>query len=353
MKSSWLVFVFVALGWFAVRYFDAQQQRIAVDALRNIDAQVIYESQATNPNGLYYAQQRPPGPNWLHPILGVDFFDSVKIVSGDLEFADEHVKYLAPMRNLKQFGAYQSLLTDDGIANICKIRSIQSLNVSGTALTDEGCAHFQNLRELEILKLWRTSITDDAVPHLAKLTNLKALYLGDSLISAEAIDELKSALPNCEIKWSVRKEPPPRPKPIDAKYVDLLHALMDEIMTCESLEYAIKFYGPEKIDHIVLDSTSVPWPENFKSKSKDITYRQMKTQRELELHDKKLRKSSGESLCMRIDKFDLNIKPTFFDGPIVVVIYNKGGNTIGGCRATFVVDKKDGKWIVEFQSYHD
>lgn len=353
MKYSWLVFVFVALGWFAVQYFDAQQQRITVDILRNIDAQVIYESQATNPQGFYYAEQSPPGPKWLHPIVGVDFFDAVKIVSGDLEFADEHVKYLASLRNLKQFGAEQSLLTDDGIANICKIRSIQSLNVSGTALTNDGCAHFQSLRELEILKLWSTSITDDAVPHLAKLTNLKALYLGDSLISAEAIEELKAVLPNCEIKWSVRKEPPPPPKEIDAKYVDLLHSLMNEIMTCESLEYAIESYGPEKIDHIVLDSTSVAWPEKFKSKSKDITYLHKKTHRELELHDKKLWKSSSESLCIRIDKFDLNIKPTFFDGPIVVVIYNKGGNSIGGCRATFVVDKKDGKWIVRFKSLHD
>lgn len=345
--------ILVACGWFAFRYYNAVQQRQAVGTLTDIDAQVIYENQAKRMGRMTIPASQPPGPKWLHPILGVDFFDPVAFVNGDFDFSDAHVQHLLRLRGLRSFQAEGSLLTDKGIERLSDIPTLQLLNVSGSKITDAGTAYFEKLPKLQVLQLWNTGITDESVTHLAKLTNLKSLYLGDSLISSEAIEKLKTALPNCEIQWSKREPTPEKPAPIDAKHSELLQQLINEVMTCDSLKSTLECYGPETIDHIMLDSTSIPWPEKFESKSDTVEFRHLRTYRESQSYSKKLRKSSSESLCIRIDKFDLNSEPKLFDGPITVVIYNRGGNTIGGCHANFSAVQKDGKWVVRFQSLTD
>lgn len=357
-KIYWFgILIFAALAWFAIRYVNAERQRASVQALIEIDAQVVYQNQVNRMSAFFIPASEPPGPKWLHPILGVDFFDSVVRVYGDFEFTDEHVSLLNGLPKLRSFQAEGSLLTDDGISQITNIKTIQHLNVSGSRLTDKGSVYFQKMPNLKVLQLWQTSITDESIENLAKLKNLKSLYLGGSLITKTAIAKLKLEIPDCEIQWSKREPPKPSSDPLDEKYTDLLHQLMTVVLNNESLKSTIKSYGPDTIDHVVLNSTgAIPWPEKFESKSEGIKYIHLRTDRNARIYSKKLHKSGRESLCLRIDKFNLKAKKektNIFDGPIIVVISNLGGNNIGGCIASFSAQFIDHKWKVDFKSAFD
>ena len=55
-----------------------------------------------------------------------------------------------------------------------------------------------DLKNLDVLGLASTRVSD--LSPLAELKNLKRLWLSDSLVSEEQVQELRLALPNCEIE---------------------------------------------------------------------------------------------------------------------------------------------------------
>ncbi len=316
----------------------------------------IYQNQAKRMGGPFIPQSDPPGPKWLLSVLGVDFFDSVVSVYGDFEFTDEYVRHLLKLRTLRSFQAEGSLLTDEGIARIAEIRSIRLLNVSGSQLTDNGTKVFQTMPNLETLQLWNTNLTDASVENLSKLTHLKSLYLGSSSITEDGFKKIQMNLPDCYIQWSRREPPTQRPNPIDARYAGLLREVINVALSDKSLKSTITSYGPDKIDHVVLDSTSIPWPLDFESHSKTLDFVHLRTYRDAQTYSKRLTKSNKQSLCFRLDKFKLTANQdgnSLFDGPIVIVIYNRGGNMIGGCRAAFTAEKNENEWTIQFKSAID
>ena len=66
------------------------------------------------------------------------------------------------------------------------------------------CLSAENLAELKRLKrlsLAGSGLTNAGIKHLANLTNLESLDLRRTKVTAPGIDELKAALPKCQIQW--------------------------------------------------------------------------------------------------------------------------------------------------------
>ena len=237
-----LVTVFcVWLGWTVHR---ANEQRKAVEWVREMGGDVAYGYQRDEA-GIPIVDAKPPGPKWLRQLLGVDYFQEVTVV--DLKTTP--VSDLTPLAGLKNLellwlnGTQVSDLTPlakltsleflsldnthvSDLTPLAKMTSLQWLQLNYTQVSD--LTPLAGLKSLKALVLRATEVSDltplakltslesllldntpvsDPTP-LAKLTNLQWLSLDNTPASEEQVEELRQALPNCEIIWS-----PPDPSP--------------------------------------------------------------------------------------------------------------------------------------------
>ena len=145
----------VLLGWLAWKVGEAKQQREAVAwILENSDHTVIFYDYQRMRNGLYdHLSTTPPGPTWLHDVLGVNFFCSPDLVM----IHNESRKTL-------------------DLTPLSKLSELRHLTV-----------HVYDVRD---------------VLSLVALNELETLVLNMSVGSVE-IGKLREALPNCEIRLIV------------------------------------------------------------------------------------------------------------------------------------------------------
>ncbi|MEK6236604.1 MAG: hypothetical protein N2C14_17995, partial [Planctomycetales bacterium] len=86
----------VAFGWFGAHWRAKQQERAAVDALREIGGTIAYDYQLGGTtvydfpffttSTYCFGPPPPPGPSWLRSILGDDWFANVEYVN--LEYTE-------------------------------------------------------------------------------------------------------------------------------------------------------------------------------------------------------------------------------------------------------------------------
>jgi hypothetical protein len=151
-----LVFVTIAsagFGWFGMKVRQARRQRAAVEAIEKLNGYVMYDFQ-TNP---YDFHASPPGPDWLHKVLGVDFLASVTFVS------------------LKSHGPDRAHVTDGDLVPL------------------------QDLGEIRTIQLDWTEISDAGLLHLKGLTQMKMLSIRDTRVTATGCQKLWNSLPNLKI----------------------------------------------------------------------------------------------------------------------------------------------------------
>ena len=165
--------------WLGVKVRQVERQKAVVSWIESHEGYVKYDCQA------YYdghhdafvlpdSRPKPPGPRWLHDLIGVDYFITPTAVSllGDWELND-----LSPLINLTELTA---------------------LDVCCKAGTD--WSPLVNLRDLESLNLYCREVRD--ISPLLKLRKLKYLGLPSS-VPAEDVAKLRGALPNCQILCSM------------------------------------------------------------------------------------------------------------------------------------------------------
>jgi hypothetical protein len=116
----------------------------------------------------------PPGPAWLRPLLGDDYFQTVYSIN------------------------VQSC-SDDDLAKVAALGSVKDLRLGGVEITNQGLAHLAKMTSLESLSLTAILVKDEGLEHLASLANLKQAELVTNATPA-GIDRLRSALPNCRIR---------------------------------------------------------------------------------------------------------------------------------------------------------
>ncbi len=167
--------VALAMGW--VHRAHDQEQSVARMQQSNPGVVLLYDYEV-GPDGSLHQGADPPGPEWLHQRVGVDYFSSV--VGADLFYpTDADIACLARFPNLRR---------------LFLARSID--------LTDKGLAELATLKQLKLLVLGEADqVTDAGLAHLAALQNLAVmrLDLGRRMTPA-GVEQLRCSLPNCRIE---------------------------------------------------------------------------------------------------------------------------------------------------------
>ena len=115
-----------------------------------------------------------------------------------LPLGQTSVSDLAPLANLTslvKLDLWQTSVSD--LAPLANLTSLVELDLWQTSVSD--LAPLANLTSLVKLDLWQTSVLD--LTPLANLRALRDLDLRGTLVPERAVDELREALPECEIRW--------------------------------------------------------------------------------------------------------------------------------------------------------
>ena len=150
---------------FAVLRDMAKRQKEAVESLRKLGGEVLYDSQ--------YERERqfdPRGPD------GNDYSDEIASVS-----------------------IWNHNANNDDLQALKELRCLRVLKLEHTRITDDGLRYLQGMRYLEELCLRDTPITDVGLEKLEGLKHLQYLDLTGTQITDAGVAKLQEALPNCHI----------------------------------------------------------------------------------------------------------------------------------------------------------
>jgi hypothetical protein len=121
------------------------------------------------------------------------------------QISDEGAAHLAGLGRLESLSAYDSCITDKGMAALAKLRFLKALNLgkrgdNKTKITDRGLAYLENFPRMEHLHLPTEGITDKGIAGVSRLANLKYLWVctgNANTLTDESLDHL-SSLANLE-----------------------------------------------------------------------------------------------------------------------------------------------------------
>ncbi len=112
---------------------------------------------------------------------------------------DAAVALIVEMPHLARLDLSGTRLTSNGLKHLTALTHAKHLDFSNTSINSAGLAYLTGLTKLETLALRNTRIFGIAVGHLRQLKTLKHLDLRDTDFVAAEIEELKKALPDCQI----------------------------------------------------------------------------------------------------------------------------------------------------------
>ena len=84
---------------------------------------------------------------------------------------------------------------------VAKLASLESLELDHTKVSDAGLAKLAGLTKLTDLALDSVDLTDAGVARLAEIRSLRQLDLYHTLVTDKGFEQLKSALPQCQIHY--------------------------------------------------------------------------------------------------------------------------------------------------------
>lgn len=260
IRSLFLLTAVIAIlcGWFQVAMRQASEQKEAIQRMRatgqTSDFFVIVDyGYSFYADASEVGDPRPPGPTWLHGMLGTDFLADVVCIrvirpsstDRSIDFGDEDMAWLSKLpdiefliltntkvSDLDSLQGMNSLVwldldgtrvSDAGLEHLRALPKLTHLFLSDTAVSNVGLAHLTELGKLEALELAHTRVDDELLPdlkqvpmlrrlnlsgtritdaglvHLGTLGNLQSLFLYDTQTTSEGVAELQAALPDCAI----------------------------------------------------------------------------------------------------------------------------------------------------------
>ena len=114
----------------------------------------------------------------------------------DAEFV--HFKAFPNLTNLSVVNCPK--VTGDGLVQLRGLTKLQTLDLEFLGLTDAKLVHLKEMNNLQKLSINFTKVTDAGLVHLKGLSNLNVLKITGTRITSAGDDELRQALPNCEIE---------------------------------------------------------------------------------------------------------------------------------------------------------
>ena len=131
------------------------------------------------------------------------------LVLAGAQVSDANLVHLKGLSNLHELRLFQTQVTDAGLLHLQGLTKLETLGLVAwdrPQITDAGLTHLKGLTNLKTLNVNGLQITDASLKHLKGLKNLKNLNLLRTKVSRAGVDQLKEALPNCNIhlraSWS-------------------------------------------------------------------------------------------------------------------------------------------------------
>jgi Leucine-rich repeat (LRR) protein len=135
---------------------------------------------------------------------------------GSNKITDAGLLRLTNLRQLRELSLGGNRVGDAGLDVLKQLADLERIDLDGSAVTDHGLRHLSSLKSLRVLGLRRTSVSDIGLVHLKKLSKLENLWLEMTKVTATGVDDLRQALPKCQISASTLPTPAP-PAPPDSR----------------------------------------------------------------------------------------------------------------------------------------
>ena len=198
-----VLIVSIPLSWLGSRLRSARAQKEAVARLQPGDVwydfhfdeadhslntfQYEYHDCGWQELNISRICKKMPGPQWLHDLLGDDFFISVVAVRTQHRRRLADFKYFPHLRELELWG---SDITDADLAQLGQERELEGIDFNATSISDAGFEHIRGLTRLRKLCLSNTRITDAGLSYIAELRRLELLNLDGTQITDAGLDHL-------------------------------------------------------------------------------------------------------------------------------------------------------------------
>lgn len=158
--------------------------------------------------------------------------------------------------------------------------------------------------------------------------------------------------PPPEVPLELVKEPAPK-APVQAPNSDevrqILHAVVESVMTHRDLKSTREFYGTPKEAKFALDNGQIRWPKDFDPRIAGFTRVEQPGECRFDVRNR--------LMGIRLDKFDWDARKAVKEFSIEVVISNVGGQAngavIGGCIVTYTAKREGKRWVVQIDSILD
>ena len=181
----------VGMSWLAVRMQRAKRQREAVEEIRRLGGEVMYDHKWIAP-GSSIPNPEAPGPAWLRKLLGDDFFASVTWVAlGEPEMRATGLEYLTWMPQFPELYPHRTQVTDAALEHLKGFTKLRTLYLVGTEVTDAALERLKGLTHLQELFLGDAQVTDAGLVHLKGLTQLETLDLISTEVTDAGLEHLK------------------------------------------------------------------------------------------------------------------------------------------------------------------
>jgi len=120
----------VFLGLYANR---ARKQSRGVAWVLSQGGHVTYVYEEPLPDGSYPINARPPGPDWLRRILGIDYFSPVTGVILDRDEIKD-LKPLADLPNLRSLALMNYVSPNTDFASLRRLKNLETLDLGYTGI---------------------------------------------------------------------------------------------------------------------------------------------------------------------------------------------------------------------------
>jgi len=117
---------------------------------------------------------------------------------------DEDLEFLTKrIRSIEMLDLKDTAITHVGIKHLLALEYLGELRLKESVNIDDLCLRYiGQIQSLNLLQVNYTAITPDGLQHLKALYNLKTLFLSFDIEETNvrrALDDLKKALPGCEV----------------------------------------------------------------------------------------------------------------------------------------------------------
>jgi hypothetical protein len=159
-----------------------------------------------NPDDVAIAKVKHAGGQ-VYRISAAESFREICFHLSSSPVGDEQIALAANVPEVIWLNIAGTKITNDGLKAVGGMKQLRRLHLEKTQIDDVGLEHLLGLTELEYLNLYGTKVTDAGISKLAGLKNLKRLYLWQSLATEKGQEDLRAAMPQCEIVGEVKLTP--------------------------------------------------------------------------------------------------------------------------------------------------